>query len=634
MVDDSWATAWPGFDFGLRHSAAPPSRESSSSYNRREPQRKPSAHKEDGVNAMWTDKHCPQSEETLAVHKKKVAEVRDWLLSAATADSQGPRILLLTGPVGVGKSATVRVLARELGFDITEWANPVRNGNGIIVEDESGRVQHEQSAMSQFKDFIIRAQRYQPLVFGGATAGASARRLTVIEDLPNAVSYQLESFHEVLRSCAVNSSTPLLFIASDRSDDNRILAKLFPRSLMDSLRIKEIKFNPVAKTALVKALSHIAAAERFDISVEICAQLVEISTGDIRSAVNSLQMFCIRGVKKLMVDPSSKRKRKKSREKHQQQSKDPDLKFPKDFGNRSGSLDMFHALGRILNAKRGIGDKDTALMPRRLAEHGRLPSVTKGTVESVIEASNLPADMFTLFLHENYTSYVAELDDLEAATEHFSDADMLMSSWQHRKLLAPSASSIACRGYIHSNTIRSSAGFRPMHAPKCLSIDRETAQNAAKWKITFYADDPSTHPKLNLSRTACGSSLYTDVLPYLCKIVQPRALSGNQNHDLAEIASFGKAYGHYRNATFTDRDSARVLASVLEKVSSHDAPMDASNVSMQTMATYFPNTSLLGAHKPSSSTESERMTADPLRSKRGAPNYPLDDVEDWDSDDD
>ena len=33
------------------------------------------------------------------------------------------RILALTGPTGSGKTATVKVLARELGFELIEWKN-------------------------------------------------------------------------------------------------------------------------------------------------------------------------------------------------------------------------------------------------------------------------------------------------------------------------------------------------------------------------------------------------------------------------------------------------------------------------------------------------------------------------------
>jgi len=34
-------------------------------------------------------------------------------------------ILLLTGAAGTGKTATVHVLANELGFEVQEWINPV-----------------------------------------------------------------------------------------------------------------------------------------------------------------------------------------------------------------------------------------------------------------------------------------------------------------------------------------------------------------------------------------------------------------------------------------------------------------------------------------------------------------------------
>ena len=49
---------------------------------------------------------------------------------------QIPPILLLTGPAGAGKTATVRVLARELGCQLQEWANPL--GDSYNPEWTSG----------------------------------------------------------------------------------------------------------------------------------------------------------------------------------------------------------------------------------------------------------------------------------------------------------------------------------------------------------------------------------------------------------------------------------------------------------------------------------------------------------------
>lgn len=39
-------------------------------------------------------------------------------------------ILLLTGPTGAGKTATVNVLASELGFEVQEWLNPFSDTEG------------------------------------------------------------------------------------------------------------------------------------------------------------------------------------------------------------------------------------------------------------------------------------------------------------------------------------------------------------------------------------------------------------------------------------------------------------------------------------------------------------------------
>ena len=35
------------------------------------------------------------------------------------------RILVLTGPAGAAKTTTLRVLSKEMGFDILEWQNSI-----------------------------------------------------------------------------------------------------------------------------------------------------------------------------------------------------------------------------------------------------------------------------------------------------------------------------------------------------------------------------------------------------------------------------------------------------------------------------------------------------------------------------
>ena len=62
------------------------------------------------------------------MHKKKVEEVRDWLKRADASLQLGltptPRMLVLSGPTGSGKSAMLQVLAQELQFEVCEWLEP------------------------------------------------------------------------------------------------------------------------------------------------------------------------------------------------------------------------------------------------------------------------------------------------------------------------------------------------------------------------------------------------------------------------------------------------------------------------------------------------------------------------------
>lgn len=79
-----------------------------------------------GKGELWVERHAPASEEGLVVHKKKVAEVREWLEEQRGSLGRPgvPRLLVVTGPPGCGKSTVLTLLARGLGFDVSEWRAP------------------------------------------------------------------------------------------------------------------------------------------------------------------------------------------------------------------------------------------------------------------------------------------------------------------------------------------------------------------------------------------------------------------------------------------------------------------------------------------------------------------------------
>lgn len=127
-------------------------------------------------SGMWADMYAPNEIADLAPGKARIASVRDWMHlavyghapdaqplgsgSAAVCEkvrkykvctaakgwtirggSSGElirqRILFVTGPPGIAKSTSVRVIAQEMGVELVEWSEGVEEyslGSSIYGE--------------------------------------------------------------------------------------------------------------------------------------------------------------------------------------------------------------------------------------------------------------------------------------------------------------------------------------------------------------------------------------------------------------------------------------------------------------------------------------------------------------------
>lgn len=68
----------------------------------------------------------PKEPSELSVSKQKQNELADWLCYRTSKGK--PKILVLSGPSGCGKTIALKVLAKEIGFDVVEWITPLDTG--------------------------------------------------------------------------------------------------------------------------------------------------------------------------------------------------------------------------------------------------------------------------------------------------------------------------------------------------------------------------------------------------------------------------------------------------------------------------------------------------------------------------
>ncbi|PWN17956.1 hypothetical protein BCV69DRAFT_285549 [Microstroma glucosiphilum] len=451
-------------------------------------------------NDLWSVAYAPSSRSDLAVHPRKVKDVEAWLRDAfdgSVSLKKLRRLLVLTGPAGAAKTETIRQLssASELDFEVVEWKNDTMARSGEMLAED----QEFASVTNRFRDFFSRStkfrtlsmrgenQAYQPqasssstsLSFSGTSASPSkrSRRLILLEDLPN-LSHPatLQFFQEMIATQlsapldARGDQIPICVILSDVSGTSGGLLEdgstgddgmrretdwMRPRRLLgeelngnDSWL--EIKFNPVASTLLKKALKTTldratgagnkkegkGKTGRNTFPPDLIGIIAEVSNGDIRSAVDTLQQVYAN----FQSDPKrfdvlSKTKSKRGEEDARNAARE--LLSSLGVAGRDSSLDLFHALGKILWNKRAGDPNDDEDTPESdnanttaidaLPEHLNYLERRRSKVDVMaLAGSSVDTSMLQLFSHHNYPAFCSEVEQCEGVMEGFSftDADM------------------------------------------------------------------------------------------------------------------------------------------------------------------------------------------------------------------
>ncbi|KAG8011629.1 Cell cycle checkpoint protein RAD17 [Nibea albiflora] len=417
----------------------------------------------------WVDRHSPRSQAELAVHKKKIEEVENWI-KVHTNTSKGG-ILLLTGPSGCGKTATVQVLSLELGLRVQEWTNPT-NPEQYSNSQNDWRMNGSSwtSQLVQFQDFLLKANKYNCLKMVG-DGGATDRKLILVEDFPNQFYRQPGSLHDILRRFVKTSRCPLVFIVSDSLSGDSSSRLIFPREIQDELDISNIRYE-VMNTA------------------DWLWRMKERSVTSVGKAVSRTNQ--------------RKKKSKQTKELEEEQA----------IGGKDASLFLFRALGKILHCKRGNHEDAEAAevapgpgLPSHLSHHHREALLVNP--ELVVERSHMSGEFFNLYLHQNYLDFFSEVEDVDRASEYLSDADLLTADWTSRSTMGEYGSSVATRGLLHSNPRQVSVGFRPLHKPNWLLVNKKHRENCLAAQFLF--------------RSFCLTpvSLQTELLPYLAKLTNP-----------------------------------------------------------------------------------------------------------------
>ncbi|RKF62066.1 Cell cycle checkpoint protein RAD17 [Erysiphe neolycopersici] len=419
----------------------------------------------------WAERFAPINLQELAVHKRKVADVKKWLEDAICGNIR-QRILLLKGGPGSGKTTTLKLLSKSLGCQILEWRNPI----GPLASSDGYL-----SMSAQFDEFLARGGTYGQLHLSPSQETISQIRernitgrqktIILIEEFPSTLastSITLQAFqssliqyltlntpHYSLRGNknSIHTVVPVVIIVSESllststaSMDSFTAFKLLGKTILQHPGLKTIEFNPIAPSFLAKALelvvqkeSRISGRKRTP-GPMVLKKLGEI--GDIRSAISSLEFLCLRGDSDGYWSAKVSLSNSKSKKKEVAMTQ-MEIESLKLITQREVSLGIFHAVGKVIYNKRQDPPSNHSIdlspenLPSHLCIHSR-PKVPIVSVDNLIDEIGTDIQTFIAALHENYILSCnaspscfeySSLDHVNGCIDALSDSDLLCPSW-------------------------------------------------------------------------------------------------------------------------------------------------------------------------------------------------------------
>ena len=199
---------------------------------------------------MWSEKYRPETLEEMVGNEEARTRFQVWLRKW----KPGARAALLVGPPGTGKTTTVHLLARKMGFQLVEL-----NASDSRTKEKLSRKVGEAIASRNL------------------WGGSSLIFLDEVDGLAGRADYGAVDF---IKEAVKKSECPVVMAANDpESDEVRKLGRATSR----------IDFRKPEASEVEARLKKIARNEGLDVGAEEVAKIALAANGDLRAAVNFLQ---------------------------------------------------------------------------------------------------------------------------------------------------------------------------------------------------------------------------------------------------------------------------------------------------------------------------------------------------------
>jgi len=448
---------------------------------------------------LWVDKYKPKSMQELCIAPKKVKEVHSWLLQqhqqqlfTTTTTKAIPKLLLLVGSPGIGKSTLIHVLAKyNLHWNVLEWnetttptKSPLKSfqdflsnvkvfGCSTLLVDHNNNIDSGDVEQRQYDEEEATQQKTGSIV--------------LIDEIPNL--HTLEAtvrFRETLTTYIQKTTTPTVLIYSNVYEGSyrpQDIECIIEPSILYTWMVQIMQIQPVTKSKMKACLRNILKMEeaqnnkktrgkrrKLQFSNDFYDEFHALSGGDLRHAIMSLQfqVGCSTKHNEIVQPWKQNFEPEEEAERHGQKKQ--------SFFQRDTKLSAFHALGKLLYAKRHTCGSIHSSCTRNNNTTRQRPPL-QFIPEEIVEQTDMELNAILCFLEYNCPDFFSDISELSTAMNYFSDAALFsdMKYDQHHDSNYPLgyASSLTGRAVATTNKHPTPNKFRQLQAPSIFEVSRK-----------------------------------------------------------------------------------------------------------------------------------------------------------------
>ncbi|KRX07665.1 P-loop containing nucleoside triphosphate hydrolase [Pseudocohnilembus persalinus] len=357
------------------------------------------AKKNQNMTSLWTTYHAPKNIDECVGNKDKIKKLLIWLRDwedvvikktmkkevptanfwAAggggfpTVSNPNKPAALISGPPGIGKTTCVRIIAKQLGYELIETnASDIRNKNGV---------------KGMLGDLISN----QTIGFGIYKTIKNSPKTLILMDEVDGMSGGDRGGNQELMKLIDTTKTPIICICNDRQSQK-------VRSLAN--HCYDLEFNKPNSKDIMTRMQQIAKKEKLEVDDKTMEELVIRLNSDIRQIINSLQMW-------------TKNKQKMNNK----DFKDSLKSFNKD---KEVSLTGFDAAKMLLNK--------ATMAPLKLYEKINLFMIDYDTIPLIIQNQYIEAGKIQA------KGSIKDLENLAEASESIADGDIMSQNIRSKQM--------------------------------------------------------------------------------------------------------------------------------------------------------------------------------------------------------